>query len=122
MPETEHEVAALLKSLYHPNTFVMIEKVQSAPQQGVVSVFTFGSGYGFLRGCLCSLGFAFDEVRPAIWQTKLGCLTKGDKNVTKAKASQLFPAVKVTHSVADALLIAEYNMRVYHGRIKQEAL
>ncbi len=33
------------------------------------------------------------------------------ENVTKARAAQLFPAVKMTHAVADALLIAEYGWR-----------
>jgi len=39
----------------------------------------------------------------------LGCLSKGDKNVTKAKAQEQFPNIKVTHATADALLIALYG-------------
>jgi crossover junction endodeoxyribonuclease RuvC len=118
MPETERDISSLFQSLFHPHTFAIIEKVHSAPQQGVASVFTFGANYGFLRGCLCALGFAFDEVRPIEWQTKLNCKTGGDKNVTKAKAQQLFPGIKVTHAIADALLIAEYNRRFYNSVTK----
>jgi hypothetical protein len=38
-------------------------------------------------------------------------LSKGDKNVTKRKAQELFPSLKITHATADALLIAEYLRR-----------
>jgi len=41
----------------------------------------------------------------------MGCLTKGDKNVSKRRAQELFPALKVTHAIADALLIAEFARR-----------
>jgi hypothetical protein len=38
-------------------------------------------------------------------------MSKGDKNVTKAKAQQLFTQLKITHATADALLIAEFARR-----------
>jgi len=47
-----------------------------------------------------------------VWQKALGCMTKGDKNITKRLASELFPAIKCTHTVSDALLIAEYGRRI----------
>jgi crossover junction endodeoxyribonuclease RuvC len=88
--------------------FAVIEKVHSSPQMGVCSAFTFGRSYGFLRGILTASGIPFDEVSPQKWQRAMGCLTKGNKNVSKAKAQQLFPHLKVTHAIADALLIARY--------------
>lgn len=45
----------------------------------------------------------------------MGCLTNGDKNITKQRAQQLFPSAKVTHKIADALLLAEYCRRVHRG-------
>ena len=51
-------------------------------------------------------GIPFEERVPAVWQQIMGCRTKGDKNVSKARAQQLFPQLNVTHAVADALLIA----------------
>lgn len=93
-------------------TMCYIEKVHSMPGQGVKSMFSFGQNYGFLRGILITRGIPFEEVRPAVWQGVLSCKTKGDKNITKAKAQQLFPDIKVTHAIADALLIAEYGWRV----------
>jgi hypothetical protein len=44
-----------------------------------------------------------------VWQKSLGCLTHGDKNVSKAAAQRLFPGMKITHATADALLIAYYG-------------
>jgi hypothetical protein len=38
-------------------------------------------------------------------------MSAGNKNVTKTRAAQLFPGVKMTHAIADALLIAEYGRR-----------
>jgi len=32
--------------------------------------------------------------------------------VSKRKAQELFPAIKITHAIADALLIAEYGRRM----------
>lgn len=89
----------------------VVEAVASSPQMGVKSAFTFGRGYGFLRGLLTAYRIPFVEARPQAWQKALGCLTKGDKNVSKARAQQLFPALKVTHATADALLLATYCRR-----------
>jgi hypothetical protein len=57
----------------------------------------------------------FDEVLPVKWQTVMGCRSGGDKNITKARAQQLFPHVKVTHAIADALLLAEFCRRAQWG-------
>lgn len=92
-----------------------IERVWSSPQMGVVSAFTFGRGFGALRMALTSIRVPFDEVLPHRWQTALGCLSRGDKNVTKRRAQQLFPSQTVTHAVADALLIAEFCRRQHEG-------
>jgi Holliday junction resolvasome RuvABC endonuclease subunit len=88
-----------------------IEAVSSSPQMGVVSAFSFGQGYGNLEMALTAAGIPFERVRPLQWQKTLGCMSKGDKNVTKAKAQALFPHLKITHATADALLIAEYGRR-----------
>lgn len=115
MPETERDMWELFAAHARPD-FAVIERVHSMPKQGVSSSFKFGRNYGFLRGCLIASGIAFEEVAPQVWQKVLGCLSRGDKNVTKAKAQQLFPAIKVTHAIADALLLAEYARRVWVAR------
>lgn len=123
MPATERDIWEALVTppppSYDPPRLVVIECVHAMPGDGVVSVFTFGRGYGFLRGCVVGAGYRVEEVTPSVWQRELGCLTRGDKNVTKRKAQQLFPGVpKITHKTADALLLAEYARRLvreWHG-------
>ena len=88
-----------------------IEQVASSPQMGVVSAFSFGRGYGNLEMALTAAGIPFERVRPQVWQKALSCMTKGDKNVSKRKAQELFPDRKVTHATADALLIAHYGTK-----------
>jgi hypothetical protein len=89
----------------------IVEAVSSSPQMGVVSSFSFGRGYGNLEMALTAAAIPFERVRPQVWQKALGCMTKGDKNVSKRRAQELFPNIKVTHAIADSLLIAEYNRR-----------
>jgi Holliday junction resolvasome RuvABC endonuclease subunit len=92
-----------------------IESVHSSPQMGVTSAFTFGQGFGRLEMALTAAGIPFERVTPQKWQGAMGCRTGGDKNVSKAKAQELFPQMKVTHATADALLIAEYGNRIERG-------
>lgn len=107
---TEADVSEMFEQ-FDDATFALIERVSSSPQMGVVSAFTFGRSYGFLRGMLIGHRIAFEEVSPMKWQNAMGCRSGGDKNITKAKAQQLFPGVKITHANADALLIAEHCRR-----------
>jgi len=113
MPQTERDIFDLLKDEVLPDEtpVVFLEKVHSMPGQGVSSSFSFGRGYGFLRGVITALRYPLHEVTPQKWQKALGCLSRGDKNVTKGKAQQLFPQLKITHLTADALLIMEYGRR-----------
>jgi len=88
-----------------------LEAVSSSPQMGVVSSFSFGRGYGNLEMALTAAGIPFERVRPQVWQKAMGCMTKGNKNISKAKAQELFPDKKVIHATADALLIALYGTK-----------
>ena len=88
----------------------VVEKVHSSPQMGVRSAFSFGQSNGMALGLLIGVGLRYETVTPRQWQTRLKCTTKGDKNITKAMAHQLFPlyAKQICHANADAILIAEY--------------
>jgi Holliday junction resolvasome RuvABC endonuclease subunit len=111
--KTERDIWELIAKLEEDDTtFAMIECARSSPQMGVTSAFTFGRGFGVLRMALIAAGIAFEEVSPSVWQKYLRCLTRGDKNVTKQKAQELFPSLKITHAIADALLIAECARRM----------
>jgi crossover junction endodeoxyribonuclease RuvC len=112
--DTESEVSDHIEEACRgESSIALIERVHSMPSQGVASSFKFGQSYGFLRGLLTAHGVPFEEVTPQTWQKAMGCMSKGDKNVTKQKAGQLFPAAKVAHWNADALLIAEHCRRKF---------
>lgn len=108
---TEKDMVELLTEYASNTRIAFIEKVHSMPKQGVVSAFTFGTNFGFYQGVLLALQIPFEFVTPRVWQANLKCLSKGNKNVTKKKAQELFPKEKITHNNADALLIAEYGRR-----------
>lgn len=120
MPETLQDLWELMLSIGlsagDGNMIAYIESVSSSPQMGVVSAFSFGRGYGNLEMALTAAGVPFERVRPQVWQKALGCLTGGNKNVSKAKAQELFPKMKITHATADALLLAEYGRRVQNQK------
>ena len=119
MPDTLQDLWELIRDITnHPRSSLdgrkykaYLEAVSSSPQMGVVSSFSFGRGYGNLEMALTAAGIPFERVRPQVWQKALGCMTKGDKNVSKRKAQELFPDRKITHATADALLIAHYGTK-----------
>lgn len=119
MPETERDVLEAFSGLdvfdLAGSARAVLEFVRSSPQMGVTSAFSFGRNYGALRMALVAARIPFDEVSPQKWQTAMRCLTKGDKNVSKRRAQELFPHQKVTHATADALLLAEFCRRT-HGK------
>jgi crossover junction endodeoxyribonuclease RuvC len=94
------------------DAFAMLERVHSMPRQGVASTFKFGHHAGMCEAFLIAAEIPFEFVTPLAWQKAMGCLSHGDKNVTKRRAEELFPTgVVITHATADALLIAEYCRR-----------
>ena len=109
--ETPADIADALREVEGP-CFAIIERVHSMPRQGVSSTFKFGESFGLLQGLLVALQIPHEFVTPAKWQGTMGCRSGGDKNVTKKRAQELFPAIKVIHAVADALLLAEYCRRL----------
>jgi len=110
---TEADVSDFLNRCAVVSRFCLIEKVSSSPQMGVCSAFTFGKSYGFLVGLLTAHKIPFEFITPQKWQKAMGCLTGGDKNVSKAAAQRLFPSVKFTHANADATLLAEHCRRTH---------
>ena len=119
MPDTLQDLWELIRDITNfPRSAIdgrkykaYIEQVSSSPQMGVVSSFSFGRGYGNLEMALTAAGIPFERVRPQVWQKAMGCMTKGNKNISKQKAQELFPDKKVIHATADALLIALYGSK-----------
>lgn len=115
MPETPRDIWVLLGRIIREapqgRVFAYLEQVGPMPKQSPNSMFTFGRGYGGLEMALIGWEIPFERVTPQKWQKAMSCRTGGDKNVSKAKAQELFPSLKITHANADALLIAEYGRR-----------
>ena len=117
MPQTEHDINEVLER--HKDAKVaFLEQVHSMPKQGVASTFTFGKGYGFLRGVLVANKVVFLDVTPNEWQKTLRIKAIKDepktahKNRLKGYAQQGFPKQKFTLKTADAALIAWYGWQM----------
>jgi len=108
MPDTPEGVLDVLARVDPSRTVAILERVSSSPQQGVASAFTFGRGYGMLIMALTGATIPFSLETPQVWQKSMNCRTGGDKNITKLAATRLFPKTKVTHAIADAILIAAH--------------
>ena len=106
---TDRDVADFIRKWASSCRVAVLEKVGAMPGQGVSSTFKFGMSYGGLRMALAWSGIPWVEVSPVKWQGQLGCRSGGDKNVTKRKAQELFPDLKVIHHTADALLLSHWG-------------
>ena len=117
MPETDRDLFDLITELKtrHNIVFGLVEQLHALPaaveeklgiKRGSISAWKLGQHYGAVRMALTAAGIRFDERVPAVWQKLMCCRTRGNKNVSKEKAQNLFPSIKVTHAIADSLLIA----------------
>lgn len=100
-------------------TTVIIEQVNSMPQQGIASAFRFGGGYyGIQAVCQCA-GLPYILVTPAKWKKYYGL--SSDKNQSRTMARRFYPKVKLDlvkdADRAESLLMARYAMYLY-GLIK----
>jgi hypothetical protein len=99
-------------------TRVFIEAVASRPGQSVVAMFSFGAGWGLVRGICAGLGLPYELVRPQEWQ---GEMLKGQpKGSEYLVASRLWPNadwhvsdrfLKPHSGLVDSALIAEHGRR-----------
>jgi len=81
------ELARVIAS-WHPNE-AYIEAVHAMPGQGVTSMFTFGLGFGIVRGILAALQIRYHLVTPNEWKRhfRLG----SDKQQARLMAARMFP-------------------------------
>jgi crossover junction endodeoxyribonuclease RuvC len=74
-----------------PLTIAYVEEVNSTPQMGVVSAFSFGEGKGILLGALAAKGVPLTQVKPTVWKKQMR--VPADKKAAVQRACQLFPAL-----------------------------
>ena len=98
----------------HNPDHVFIEKQQAMPQQGLVSTFATGMGYGVYLGLLVAGGYSYTEVSSRVWKKDLKCTA--DKDQSRMRASELMPngshlwQQKNQDGLAEASLIAYWGI------------
>ncbi|MFH1022109.1 MAG: Holliday junction endonuclease [Planctomycetota bacterium] len=118
-PKREIDERALVEWIFwHRPGSIFIERVQAMPRQGVVSMFSFGTGWGLVRGICAGLSLPYELVRPQEWQKAM--LEGQPKGSEYLVASRLWPnaewraterARNPHGGLVDAALIAEYGRR-----------
>lgn len=123
MPETPQDILESLRrycgtTIFSNEVVCYLEKVGlGMPGQSSKATATFSRHNGHLEMALLALGIRTNDVTPNKWEKfyQLGRSTGFGKtewkNRLKSKAQQLFPKERVTLSVCDALLIAEYGRK-----------
>jgi hypothetical protein len=102
---------------------VYIECVRGRGGWGATQSFNFGRGVGRTLGIIEALEWEYKEVTPTTWQKRVvGTTSKGDKNMLKEAAQELYGSLgktggslPITLWSADALLIATYGSIVEEG-------
>ncbi len=116
MPATPQDLIDCL-SEFANDSVCTLERVQGMPKQGGSAMFNFGKGFGYIEMALIALKIPTETITPQKWEKtyQLGasrdCTKTEWKNKLKAKAQQMFPYIKMTLAICDALLIAEYGRR-----------
>lgn len=114
----EQQIVQWLMQFPANQTRVFIESVAARPGQGVVAMFSFGTGWGLVRGICAGMGLPYELVRPQEWQGEM--LRGQPKGSEYLVASRLWPnadwraSEKSSRShdgLVDAALLAEYGRR-----------
>ncbi len=123
MPATAGDLLDLLRELHQTAgreghaAVCVLELVGGfvGKQQPGSAMFTFGEGFGFIKGVVQTLGMPLVLVRPQDWQKSFHLGTAAScgggkvwKNKLKAEAQRRFPHLKVTLATADALLLGTH--------------
>lgn len=123
------DVASIVAMLQkHEPHHIYIEKQQAMPGQGVASTFRTGLGYGVYLGLFVALGLEYTEVIPRLWKKELN--VPSDKNLSRARATEMFPhassqwSLKCEDGVAEAAMIAAFgaNRRMDQSDLLAEIL
>jgi len=102
-------VDVFAKNIMH----AFVERVGTRPGESPVAAFSFGCGYGILRGILAANMIPMTFVTPQKWKKALG--VPAAKDGARARASQLLPTASPNWSRAkddgraEASLIALYG-------------
>jgi crossover junction endodeoxyribonuclease RuvC len=95
----------------HQPQHAYIERGQAMPRQGASSGFKYGRAIGAIEAAIVCCEIPMTIIEPSMWK-KFHALRGGDKETSRQRALQLFPAAhalfarKMDHGPAEAALIA----------------
>lgn len=86
-------LATLLDTIHRDGcpALAVVEAVASSPQQGVASAFSFGQCYGTIVGALAAHFVPIRMVTPPSWKRALRIAAGSNKDVSRRRASEIFP-------------------------------
>ena len=122
-PKTVHEMARLFEAgigmaKNNASIILFVEHVWAFPGDGKVSAFRFGYNYGLWKGIASVNEIDVYNITPRKWQGSLdppaNLHGRERKKWLKEYAESLFPNIKVTYNVSDAILIANYAKECYY--------
>lgn len=95
----------------HRPQHAYVERGQAMPKQGASSGFKYGRAIGAIEAVIMCCEIPMTIIEPSTWK-KFHALRSGDKETSRQRALQLFPAAhalfarKMDHGRAEAALIA----------------
>ena len=111
-------MATIPTEISYENVLVMVEHVHAMPKNGVVSMFSFGQNLGQWEGILGAFELDVKYSGPRVWMKHYDCKPnmskKERKRYLRGLAEKLFPNIKMTFNISDAMLIANYNKEIYY--------
>jgi crossover junction endodeoxyribonuclease RuvC len=122
-------LASLIDGIHRDGTpqLAVIEQVASSPQMGVASAFAFGDGNGIVKGVLAAHFVPLRFVTPPSWKRALRIPAGSGKDVSRQRASELFPrSVSMWQRVkddgrADAALLAWHARDIWRRETREAA-
>lgn len=120
------DILSSLAQAHGPELFVVLEKAQSMPDQGIASAFQYGTGYGCWRMALTALarthGIGWELAHPATWQKSMLRDIEGGDTKARAilKCQRSIPSLELIpgrrkkphEGLADAGCMALYGMHL----------
>ena len=115
-PKTAQEMAmALMSGLEDTapsDVILFVEHVWAFPGDGRVSAFRFGYNYGLWKGIASAFEIDVYNIQPRRWMGFYNMPTnmepRARKKWLKEYAESLYPNIKITYNISDAVLIANY--------------
>ncbi len=125
------EVAKIIRLYPREESEIIMELVGPMPgsRNGAAALFSFGEGFGLLKGLFCGLRYKYSLVRPQRWQAMYKQYQTPGICFLKAVAQRSFPNVdfresercRTPHSgLVDAALIAQFYAQQRAEKINQE--